>query len=612
MKKTFIDTYRSLSYNMKTLLQFEFFYRVIGLLVIFPIAQGLFQLSIRLSGYTYVTNLLLFTYLTRPSTIIILMLMLILISIYIVIEMIFLALIFDYGYHAKEIQFRELITLGLRRVFDVIKRYRLRILGPALLFFLSVQLLHLSGIASTVNIPEEVLIEIHKYVWLQIGFYGLAVIGVVIFIESIFTLNFYTIENMSTKLAFKESRRMLKKRRIEMVLEFIALNMLVNLLLYLFYAGLVLVVGLFVSLTKGQVYTLGFILTIFYTLYSVIGFIATIILIPINYALISSWYYEGRERLGVKPSMVTKRKKMKWINFKTKRARLITVAVSAVLLVLNLISVIAVVGTPKVQLQVFNYAEIIAHRGASWDAPENTLSAIELAIYQQADAVEIDVRETSDLIPILMHDPTLGRTTNDVLNRSVSSVSLSQMRLLDAGSWFSPEFEGEPVPTLEEALEVMAGRTKLFLELKTYSRSLELNAVALVETYGMINDTVFLSFSREQIRRLKLINPDVSTLLLISTFYGDAEALAKARDIDSYGLSEFFFIRNPEFVDLVHQQNKKIYVWTVNSDNAIANVSSRDADGIITDRPLAAREIVYARNTPDVLLEILRRLFKPS
>jgi glycerophosphoryl diester phosphodiesterase len=222
------------------------------------------------------------------------------------------------------------------------------------------------------------------------------------------------------------------------------------------------------------------------------------------------------------------------------------------------------------------------------------------------------VRETSDLVPILMHDTTLGRTTNDPNNRRVSDVSLAQIKLLDAGSWFSPEFEGEQIPTLEEALQVMAGRTKLFLELKTYSRSLELNSVALVEAYQMINDTVFLSFSREQIRRLKQINPEVQTLLLISTFYGDAEALARARDIDAYGLSEFFFLRNPEFVDLAHQQNKKIYVWTVNSDNAIRNVADRDADGIITDRPLAAREIVYARNTPDILLEILRRLFRPT
>lgn len=612
MKKTLIDTYRSLSYNLRTLLFFELIYRVIGLLVIFPIAQGLFQLSIRLSGFTYVTNMLLFTYLTRPSTIIILVLMLLIVSIYIVIEMIFLSLIFDYGYHQKDITIKELITLGFKRVYDVVKKYRLRVLGPALLFFLSVQLMHLVGIASTLEIPEELLVEINKNIWLQVAFYGVAILGVALFIETIFSLHFYTIENLSTKTAFKESRKMLKKRRVEMFFEFILVNMTVNLILYLFYAGLVLIVGLFVSITRGQVYALGIILTVFYTLYVIVGFFATIILVPINYALISSWYYEGRERLGLFPTIVNRRKKQKFITWKSKKVKVITISTAVILLTMNLISVFAVINTPKVQLQLFNYAEIIAHRGASWDAPENTMSAIELAIYQQADAVEIDVRETSDLVPILMHDTTLGRTTNDPNNRRVSDVSLAQMKLLDAGSWFSPEFEGEQIPTLEEALQVIAGKTKLFLELKTYSRSLELNSVALVEAYQMINDTVFLSFSREQIRRLKQINPEVQTLLLISTFYGDAEALARARDIDAYGLSEFFFLRNPEFVDLVHQQNKKIYVWTVNSDNAIRNVANRDADGIITDRPLPAREIVYARNTPDILLEILRRLFRPT
>ncbi len=127
MKKTFIDTFRSLTYNLRTLFYFELIYRVLGLLVIFPLGQLLFHLSIRLSGYSYITNSLLITYLLKPTTILILVIMVLVLSIYIVIEMVFLSLIFDFGYHKKNISFRNLLIYGWKRLVETVKRYRLRI-----------------------------------------------------------------------------------------------------------------------------------------------------------------------------------------------------------------------------------------------------------------------------------------------------------------------------------------------------------------------------------------------------------------------------------------------------------------------------------------------------
>ncbi|MDO9629320.1 MAG: glycerophosphoryl diester phosphodiesterase membrane domain-containing protein, partial [Acholeplasmataceae bacterium] len=129
MKKTFIDTYRSLTYNLRTLFFFELIYRVLGLLVIFPLGQLLFHLSIRLSGYTYITNSLLFTYLFKPTTIIIFLIMFFALSIYIVIEMVFLSLIYDFGYHEKDISFKNLLIYGSKRFVETVKKYRVRIIG---------------------------------------------------------------------------------------------------------------------------------------------------------------------------------------------------------------------------------------------------------------------------------------------------------------------------------------------------------------------------------------------------------------------------------------------------------------------------------------------------
>jgi glycerophosphoryl diester phosphodiesterase len=500
------------------------------------------------------------------------------------------------------------LVYGSKRLVETVKKYRLRIIGPAFLFIILVELFHIVGIASTFDFPAEIMREINKNIFFQLGFYTLVLLFFILFIETIFTINLYTIENIPTRKALSESRLMLKKKRIEMILEFIGLNLLLNLLLYAIYALIIILIGFAVSLIRGEIYTLSVVLTLLYSLYLVIAFLATITLIPINYAMISSWYYEARERMGLLPTSIPKKSiSSKLINMKyVKRATFITILV---VFLINLSSVISILRTPKVQVELFNYAEIIAHRGSSTDAPENTLAAVELAIEQGVDAIEIDVRETIDLIPILFHDRTTGRTTNDSLNRRVANMTLAEMKSLDAGSWFSTDFLDEKVPTLEETIIRVDKSAVLFIEMKVYSQTLEENVLSLIEQYDLINHVVLLSFSRDQIRRIKQNNPEIKTLLLVSTFYGDIHLLAAAEDINYFGFSEFFFMRNEPFVKLIKENQKKVYVWTVNEDRKIEEVISRDADGVITDRPVRAREIAYSRNTTDILVEILRKFF---
>lgn len=115
---------------------------------------------------------------------------------------------------------------------------------------------------------------------------------------------------------------------------------------------------------------------------------------------------------------------------------------------------------------------IVGHRGASGHAPENTIAAIDEAVRQGADFVEVDVQLTKDGEPVLVHDGTLARTTNaanvfpDADPWRVSDHTLEEIRRLDAGSWFDPVFTGQRVPTLREALDAMRGRIGLWLELK--------------------------------------------------------------------------------------------------------------------------------------------------
>lgn len=607
MKKTLKDAYRSISYNFKQLFLFELAYRILGLLIVFPILTLLFELSVTLSGYSYITNQLLITYLLRPTTIILLFILLTILALYVMVELIFLSIIFDYGYHDRNLTFEELIIFGLKKTYDMYKTYHIKIIIPAFIFFIVVELLHIVGIAQTVNLPIELIIFINQNVWFQFAFGLLVFIVIFLFIETAFHIHLYSVEKLSFKEVLQESNVLLKKKRLEMIGEFMLINILFNAILYGFYILIIVIVGYVITWIRGSAYALSAVLTILYSVYSVFGFVATITLIPINYALVSSWYYEGREKQGKVYAMA--RKKKITLNLGSKKSKLIIAGTIILLLVINLSSVLSVLANPRSQLEILNYAEIIAHRGASKDAPENTLASIQLAMDQYADAIEIDIRETNDGVPILMHDATLGRTTNDPYNRRVESTDYAYIETLDAGSWFRLEFQGEKVPTLEEVLELTAGKVTLFLELKNYSPSLENQVMSLLESYDMIQDVVILSFSRDQLSRIKSMNEEVETLLLISTFFGDIQTIVQSEEINHFGLSVHFYDRNQSFVDQAKQQGKKVYVWAIKDEETMDRMIELDADGLITDRPLLAREFVYSKNTQSLLVDVLRRLF---
>lgn len=192
----------------------------------------------------------------------------------------------------------------------------------------------------------------------------------------------------------------------------------------------------------------------------------------------------------------------------------------------------------------------------------------------------------------------------------MNQLSISDLKQLDAGSWFSEDYAGEQIPTLEDALKIMTGRTRLFLELKDQNEQFETYIVNLLVIYEMLDQTVILSFSNQQLTRIKAINPNVQTLLLIHSFFGRYEDLVNASYADNFGLSLTFYQNNESIIDVIHQKGKKVYIWTVNDETSLRKIVESDVDGIITDVPNLAREISYTKNAPEFLVQVLRRFFK--
>ncbi|MFU8792796.1 MAG: glycerophosphodiester phosphodiesterase family protein [Acholeplasmataceae bacterium] len=608
MKKTLNLLINNLTYNLKTLLIFELIYRTLGILLIYPLTRYLFNLSIILSGESYITNRFLIAYLTRPTTLLVFLILLILFTLYISIELIFLAIIYDFGYHEQDLSLRVLFNYGLTRIPLVLKKYHVALIIPTLFFWILVEFVHIVGIASTIEIPSFVTNQVQMLPLLNIVFISMIGLIALGYLESTLTMHSYVLDGLTIKHTFKKNRLLLRRKRLKYIIEFILLNALLNGVLYLFYTLIILLIALLVFITRGQALVLGVLLTVLYTLYSAFVYVSTLVLIPINFALLSAWHYQNKEESGQKKQLL-KFSKIIRKPFESTLVKRTLIATLAVVFALNISIVFGAIRSPQNQIEFLSYAEIIAHRGASKQAPENTIAAIELALEQGADAVEFDVRLSKDLIAVLVHDTTLGRTTNDTLNRRVDQLTYEELSILDAGSWFSSDFAHERIPTLEDALIVIQNRGVAFIELKVNSLALEYQVVNLVETLNMTDQVVVLSFYRDQLTRIKNANADIKTLLLMPSFIGNTSSLINDANIDFYGFERSFIISRPELIEQLHQNNKGVYVWTLSNTEQISQATNFDFTGLITSLPVEAREIEYAKNRQFEFLEILASLF---
>ena len=159
-------------------------------------------------------------------------------------------------------------------------------------------------------------------------------------------------------------------------------------------------------------------------------------------------------------------------------------------------------------------SQVIAHRGASTERPECTLSAISRAIDVGATAVEVDIRTTKDGALIVMHDATVDRTTNGT--GKVNELSLAEIKALDAGSWFAGRYRHETVPTLKEVLQFCKGRIDVVLDLKEYGDEYRNEVVRQVKEYGEPERMIVGVRSMAHIKTFSALLPEAEQLGLIS------------------------------------------------------------------------------------------------
>jgi glycerophosphoryl diester phosphodiesterase len=237
---------------------------------------------------------------------------------------------------------------------------------------------------------------------------------------------------------------------------------------------------------------------------------------------------------------------------------------------------------------------LFGHRGASAHAPENTLASFLLALEHAADAIELDAKLSADGQIVVIHDQTVDRTAG--IPGTVAKMTLAQLKELDVGSHFDIAFKGEPIPTLDEVFELVGKRTHINVELTNYAAPLDalpVKVAGLVKRHGLEKRVIFSSFNPIALVRARQALPEVPSGLLAfpgrsgwfaRSFLGEAfqhEALhPEARDV------------NPGLIRREHRRGRLVNTYTVNNPETMRHLFLMGIDGIFTDDPRLARQVL--------------------
>jgi len=236
---------------------------------------------------------------------------------------------------------------------------------------------------------------------------------------------------------------------------------------------------------------------------------------------------------------------------------------------------------------------VIAHRGASKQAPENTMAAFRRALELGVGGIELDVHLSSDGYLMVTHDEQVDRTSNG--KGLVRDKTFAELRALDFGSWFSPEFKGEKIPELEEVLELLTGWDGLLnIEIKNgpiFYPGIEKATSEALEKYKFTNHTIISSFNHYSLVEIRKVNADIKTAPLYMA--GLYEPWGYARRIGAVAIHPLFYNIVPEVMKGCKQNGIKVNPFTVDQPEHIKAMAAAGVDGIIT-------------NVPDIAISILR------
>lgn len=594
---------RRLTAHWKPLILFEILWKLVTLLVIASACAGLIQLAIHLAKLKYLTTSNLLQFLRSPWTILLLVVLLLLAALYTLFEIAAVCTCFRQSRFQKvRTTLGRMVRSGLQSVLHFFRGG-----GPFLVLHLLVliplmQFSATSGIFTAMGIPDFLAYYMTKKEFLLPIYVAAIILCCLLSVRWVFSSVLFTQNQCSYRSARATSVQLVRGRFWQTFFSVLVWNCCYFAALLVFLCMITVVVLMVIRATGSNDLIMSQAMRILKLLIQIVlwsfSFFATPICMAHLTALLEKRCVQMPE--VVLPESVPLSRSAK--PFRRSTAVLTACCFTVAALGLNLSYVYSVfTGKANFRLALFQNPTVMAHRGLSADAPENTLYAFSDAISVGADFIELDVQQTRDGVLVVMHDSNLKRTTG--VNKNIWDVDYADIQNLDAGSWFDPAYANARIPTLEETLQFVDKRARLNIEIKPTkhgSDTLEQDVAELITQYQYTDACYVTSFSYGSLKKVKEVNPEIHTGYLMSVAYGQFYSLKYA---DAFSLNKVFV--TSQVVNAAHQQGKQIFAWTVNSMSEVRSLCNLHVDSIITDDPVMVQNVISRDSTGETLRSVL-------
>lgn len=594
---------RRLTAHWKPLILFEILWKLVTLLVIAPACAGLIQLAIHLAKLKYLTTSNLLQFLRSPWTILLLAVLLLLAALYTLFEIAAVCTCFRQSRFQKvRTTLGRMVRSGLQSVLHFFRGGEPFLVLHLLVLIPLMQFSATSGIFTAMGIPDFLAYYMTKKEFLLPIYVAAIILCCLLSVRWVFSSVLFTQNQCSYRSARATSVQLVRGRFWQTFFSVLVWNCCYFAALLVFLCMITVVVLMVIRATGSNDLIMSQAMRILKLLIQIVlwsfSFFATPICMAHLTALLEKRCVQMPEVVLPEPVPLSRSAKP----FRRSTAVLTACCFTVAALGLNLSYVYSVfTGKANFRLALFQNPTVMAHRGLSADAPENTLYAFSDAILVGADFIELDVQQTRDGVLVVMHDSNLKRTTG--VNKDIWDVDYADIQNLDAGSWFDPAYANARIPTLEETLQFVDKRAKLNIEIKPTkhgSDTLEQDVAELITRYQYTDACYVTSFSYGSLKKVKEANPEIRTGYLMSVAYGQFYSLKYA---DAFSLNKVFV--TSQVVNAAHQQGKQIFAWTVNGMSEVRSLCNLHVDSIITDDPVMVQNVISRDSTGETLRSVL-------
>ena len=603
MKKNYISNMSNMiRYNLDTLIQFGLIFKILLTLILMPIAISLFNFTMKLTGYSYLTYENILQFLSNPFTLLLLLLIAIFLTLITLFDISTFIIIYDESYHQHKINILTAVKISLIKCQRLLKLKNINVIFLVLFLIPLLNIGISSNVISSIKIPEYILDYINANNTLSILVTIIYLFLASTLLKWLYSIHYMILEEKSFKEAKKASHHLIRKNRIKDLIKIIFAQLLMN-ISYMLFILIGIQIIMFINKTLNHVKIIESIfITLIWLFISLSLIIFTILFNGMNYAIISALFYKHKIDQKEKIYSLNQNSSiMKKVRNKTIKNIVIAIIISSILGG-SIFTYQIITGKANLNIEYIRKTEVTAHRGASLQYPENTMAAFRGAKELGTDWIELDVQQTKDKQLVISHDNNLSRVAG--INKDINKLTYEEIKKIDVGSHFGKKWQKERMPLLEEVLEfAKENNIRLNIEIKPNEEHLEKQVIEMIQKYNFTDRCVITSNTYSILENIKKIDTNIKTVYVTSIAIGN---ITKLKDADAFSIETTNI--NKKLVKRIHNEGKEIYAWTVNTEESINKMIDLNVDNIITDNITLSKELVIKSRNSNLINEFIKRL----